>query len=623
MRTEIQNDNRLFAVLIAVNRTITRKPGRQGLLRDICRILVEIGDFRMAWFGAPDADGWVAPQASSGDTQGYLDSLRISIREVPEGYGPTGTALRERRPVVHNDILASPAMELWHTPAARYGFNSSACFPIQLPCGGIAALNLYSTQCNFFSADEEAFMVELCADIGYALEFAATEEERVAVTAQLVRTQALAKVGGWSADLVTGLSHNSPQASRINGMPTIPVPWDRFLEIVFPADLLRVQRTWNEALTHHIPYDLEHRITVEGKIKWVHNLADPEYDDTGRPVRISGMLQDITERKRIEAALEEKALLLQQEIDTRRQSEELLLQLQQQFATLNLELEERVDAEVAKNRGKDQALMQSEKLASIGQLAAGVAHEINNPMAFIYSNLGILEKYFAKITRFDLFMRDQIHDALPTLIQEAISSCRKSVDLEYLLEDGADLIREMSSGAERITQIVSNLKSFSRVDREEFDYVMLNSCLDCVLDLCSNELKQVATIRKEYEPLPEILCHPGQLHQVFMNLLLNAGQAVAPPGEILVRCWSDDDFVYASIGDTGQGIPDEIQGRIFEPFFTTRDVGEGTGLGLSIAYDIVKSHHGVIQVESQMGRGSTFTVILPRTPEEMADNVRY
>ena len=615
MKEKMQNDNRLLAVLIDVNRTITRKPGRQELLRNICRILVETGGFRMAWFGIPDADGSVFSEASFGDSPGYLASLRTSIREIPEGCGPTGTALRERRAVIYNDILATPAMGPWHAAATLYGFNSSACFPIQLPSGGVAGLNLYSTQCNFFSADEESFMVELCTDIGYALEFAATEKERAEVTAQLERTQTLAKVGGWSADLTTGLSSNSPQASRINGMPTLPTPWGRFLELVFPADLPRLQRAWEAALASHIPYEIEHRITVEGAIKWVHNLADPEYDHAGVPIRISGMLQDITERKRIEGALEEKALLLQQEIDTRRQSEELLLQLQQQFATLNLELEERVDAEVAKNREKDQTLMQSEKLASVGQLAAGVAHEINNPMAFIHSNLSILEAYFAKINRFDNFLQEQICDALPPRMQESVAAARKSEDMEYLLEDGTELIREMTSGAERITRIVSNLKNFSRVDREEFDYVTLSSCLDCVLDLCCNELKDVATIRKEYDSVPEILCHPGQLHQVFMNLLRNAGQAVAPPGEILVRCWSDDDFVYASIGDTGGGIPDEIRGRIFEPFFTTREVGEGTGLGLSISHDIVKSHHGVIQVESEVGRGSTFTVILPRTPE--------
>jgi PAS domain-containing protein len=477
----LYTDNRLFAVLSAVNRAMTRKPGRKKLLQEICRILVEIGGFRMAWIGAPDVDGWIIPEAAFGDTLRYLSSIRVSLHDISQGRGPTGTAIRENRPIIYTNILANSAMHPWHALAVEQGFNSSACFPFRLPSGGIAGLNLYSTDCDFFSPDQEQLLVEISADISYALEFAATEEKRAEVTMQLERSQALAKVGGWSADLITGLSINSPQASRINGMSIDPVPWGRFLEIIVPEDLPPVQSAWEEALTSGIPYEIEHRIIVGGKVKWVHNLADLEYDDSGRPVRVSGMLKDITEYKRVEVALEEKALLLQQEIDTRLQSEELLLDVQRQFATLNLELEERVEAEVIKNREKDQSLMQSEKLASIGQLAAGVAHEINNPMAYISSNLTVLEKYFIKILSFDRFQQEQCRDLLPVQIREAIADGRRSHDMEYLLEDGADLIREMVNGAERVTRIVENLKSYSRVDRQEFEYATLSNCLDCVL----------------------------------------------------------------------------------------------------------------------------------------------
>ncbi len=610
------HDNRLFAVLSAVNRHITRKPGRQELLSEICGILVEKGGFKMAWFGIPDADGWVVPQVTFGDNLGYLSTIRVSIHDIEEGRGSTGIALRENRPDICNNILGTPTMHPWHMMSACNGFNSCASFPVHLPSGGIACLTLYSTECDFFSDAEERLLLEICADIGYALEFAAAEEKQAKIMHQLERTQNLAKVGGWSADFRTGMSVYSPQASRINGMPTHPVLSQRFMEIILPEDLSRVQQAWEEAFTTRTHYDIEHRIVVEGKVVWVHSLAELEYDAFGNPSGISGMLQDITEYKRIEAALAEKALLLQQEIDTRRQSEELLLDMQQQFATLNLELEERVDTEVTINREKDQALMNSERLASIGQLAAGVAHEINNPMAFISSNLSVLEKYFTKIVSFDQFQQDQYGEAVPVQIRNAIAKTRESMDIEYLLEDGVDMIREMVSGADRVTQIVSNLKIFSQVDRQDFEYTTLSNCLDCVLNLCENSLKHLATIRKEYSPMPEIYCHHGNLHQVFMNLLANAGQALTAPGEIVVKCWSDDDFVHASIRDTGTGIPDEIRGKIFEPFFTTRDVGEGTGLGLSIAHEIVKNHHGVIQVESEVGKGSTFTVSLPRTEDE-------
>ena len=149
------------------------------------------------------------------------------------------------------------------------------------------------------------------------------------------------------------------------------------------------------------------------------------------------------------------------------------------------------------------------------------------------------------------------------------------------------------------------------MDALESEQVLLSSCMESALTIVYNELKYAATIRKEYESVPEILCHPGQLNQVFMNLLVNAGQAIDPPGEIVLRCWHDASSVYASVSDTGKGIPEAIRERIFDPFFTTKEVGKGTGLGLSISYEIVKKHRGELLVESTIGIGTTFTVRLP------------
>lgn len=154
------------------------------------------------------------------------------------------------------------------------------------------------------------------------------------------------------------------------------------------------------------------------------------------------------------------------------------------------------------------------------------------------------------------------------------------------------------------------------MDQPEREPVQLHNCLESALIIVHNELKYVATaIRKEYRETPALLCHPGQLSQVFLNLLVNAGHAIAPAGEIILRCWCDADSVYASVSDTGSGIPDEIKERIMEPFFTTKEAGKGTGLGLSISHDIVKLHHGALLMESVVGRGTTFTVKLPRTLE--------
>ena len=329
-------------------------------------------------------------------------------------------------------------------------------------------------------------------------------------------------------------------------------------------------------------------------------------DDVGKlGAAFNTMSRAISDRVR---DLHEQAELLQQEVDERRKAQELLLEQQLQLEALNLDLEQRVADEVLKNREKDQALLQSEKMASIGQLAAGVAHEINNPMGFISSNLRTLAEYFSQIVRFDQVVQENLGSAA----QEIITRSRESLEIDYVLNDGTDLINESLGGAKRVTKIVLDLKNFSRLDALEYESVLLSSCMESALTICFNELKYLATIRKEFDPSPEVLCHPGQLNQVFLNLLVNAGHAITvPPGEIVLRCWHDAPFVYASVSDSGSGIPEEIKNRIFEPFFTTKDVGKGTGLGLSLSYEIIKRHQGELLVESRVGRGTTFTVRLP------------
>ena len=260
---------------------------------------------------------------------------------------------------------------------------------------------------------------------------------------------------------------------------------------------------------------------------------------------------------------------------------------------------------------KNQALLQNEKMATLGQLAAGVAHEINNPMGYISSNLYVLAEYFGQIVTYDRISREAVGGESRSSLRDGIETGRER---QIILEDGIDLIRETREGVDRVMKIVLDLKNFARMDTEAQRPMELNSCLARALSIVNNELKYVATVREEYSPVPEILCHPGQLNQVFLNLLVNAGQAMVAPllGEIVLRSWHDNLYVYASVSDTGAGIPEEMRERILDPFFTTKEVDKGTGLGLSISHEIVRKHQGELTVESEVGRGTTFTVRLPR-----------
>jgi two-component system, cell cycle sensor histidine kinase and response regulator CckA len=382
----------------------------------------------------------------------------------------------------------------------------------------------------------------------------------------------------------------------------------------FPAETCRIFKAFHENSDCRV--DDEFFWRRDGTSFPVEYWSIPQIDEE-RVVGAVVTFIDISERKRTEATLLEQALHLQEEVAQRREALGRLREQQLQLETLNLELEARVAEEVKKNRDKDQTLMQNEKMASIGQLAAGVAHEINNPMGFISSNLRTLDEYFHQIIRFDRLLLEEGFPHLPQQTREAMAGSRETLEIAQIMEDGADLIKESLDGAQRVSKIVKDLKSFSRVDAPEQESVLLSSCLESALTICYNELKYVATIRREYEPGPGVLCHPGQLNQVFLNLLVNAGQAMVEPGEIILRCWHDDLFVHASVSDSGNGIPEEVRARIFDPFFTTKEVGKGTGLGLSISQEIIKRHGGEIQVETAPGSGTTFTVTLPRTPERI------
>jgi two-component system NtrC family sensor kinase len=260
-------------------------------------------------------------------------------------------------------------------------------------------------------------------------------------------------------------------------------------------------------------------------------------------------------------------------------------------------------------------VLQQEKMASIGQLAAGVAHEINNPIGFINSNLYTLGKYLTRLSGFLAVQSECIAAGAPAEQVEEVRRQQASLKIDYILKDLEGLVGESLEGAERVRSIVADLKSFSRVDECEFKQADINECLRSTINIAWNEIKYKATLKKELGEIPRTRCYPQQLNQVFMNLLVNAAHAIEQQGIITVRSWEEGGFVCVTVADTGQGIPEANLTRIFEPFFTTKEAVKGTGLGLSITYDIVKKHNGDITVRSEPGKGTVFTVRIPVVKE--------
>jgi PAS domain S-box-containing protein len=271
-------------------------------------------------------------------------------------------------------------------------------------------------------------------------------------------------------------------------------------------------------------------------------------------------------------------------------------------------------------------MMQNDKLATIGQLAAGVAHEINNPMGFVGSNMVTLAKYIEKYNRYIELLEGELSTLSSGALPEQILELRQSLKLDYIMRDISVLVDENNEGIERVKRIVQDLLTFSRADSSAAAPADLNSCLDSTINIVINEIKYAAELKRDYGDLPKVHCNAQQINQVFMNLLINAAHAIQAKGgevgEIVVHTWCDGDNVFVSVSDTGCGITPENCSKIFDAFFTTKEIGKGTGLGLSISAGIVRKHGGEIQVASEVGVGSIFTVSLPLKPPQSGELLR-
>ncbi|MDD4928826.1 MAG: ATP-binding protein [Gallionella sp.] len=369
-----------------------------------------------------------------------------------------------------------------------------------------------------------------------------------------------------------------------------------------PARVVSADGSWALASAQPLPMGarrmpLFHDLEIAGYLETTSN------DDAH--VRAAAMVLESIMRSgaRYFMASEMHIEVVQADFEELKRKHEALMASEARYKALAEHLEARVKEQVEIIETAHRHLYHAEKLASVGQLAAGVAHEINNPIGFIRSNLGTALSYVQKFQSVAQYIKSCNDAELIGLWQAA--------DLEFVMEDFPPLLQESIAGADRVTRIVADLKGFSSVDQTEEELVDLNDSIRSACNVAANRINSRADLKLSLGELPRLRCKAGHLSQVFLNLLLNAAQAMTQRGEIQVRSGIEQGQIVISVKDTGCGISPDILPRIFEPFFTTNDVGAGTGLGLTVSRDIILAHGGNIDVSSAIGAGTTVTIHLP------------
>lgn len=442
------------------------------------------------------------------------------------------------------------------------------------------------------------------------------EESLRSSQASLAEAQRIAHLGSWNLDLITKQLSWSDEFYRILGFP--PQAFfpnqESFFKTLHPEDYYSVKLSIQEACKHLKSYTINYRIIrPNGEERIVREQAEVIRNQAGTAISITGTMQDISKQKRVEQALVESESRLM----------ELAHNLDQKVRERTEELQKR-NQELAESlktiQETQQQLIQSEKMSSLGNLVAGIAHEINNPVNFIYGNLSHTREYSKAL--FDLIeLFQQEYQANSAKVKDYM----EDIDLEFIKIDLPKILTSMQAGADRIRQIVLSLRNFSRLDEAQMKPVDIHEGIESTLLLLQQRLKgsqghTSINLVKKYDKLPLVECYPGELNQVFMNLLINAIDAIeALPeskkqsGIINIQTQMlKSQRVLIKISDTGMGMSREVKARIFDPFFTTKPVGKGTGLGLSISYQIIVEHHkGQLKCLSEPGKGTELQIEIP------------
>ena len=669
--------NHLYAVLSQVSQAIVNIKDAEALYERLCRIFVEAGGFSMAWIGLMDAtSGILKPVCHFGHEDGYLEKVTITFnQDTPLGKGPTGMAISQGQVFINNDTENTAEMRPWRDEAMKRGYHSSAAVPFQCRGKICGAATFYSAEPGFFTPEERSLLNQIGHDISFALDALAERNERETVEmalrekdAMLQEAQEIASLGCYVLDIPTGIWRSSEVMDQVLG---IGKDYERSVEgwrlLIHPEDRVMINDYFEkEVLGQGRDFNKEYRIIRpnDQAERWVFGIGKLEFDAHGHAVKMRGTIQDITERKRMEAAHDQLATVVEQASETI-----VITDIHGTILYVNPAFEKSTGYTRAEALGQNPRVLKSGRqdaefyrqmwavLAS-GEVWRG--HFSNKRKdGTVYeeeATITPMRDDAGKITSYAAVKRDVTHEVelesqiRQTQKMEAVGLLASGVAHDFnnilaviqlqagilkseknLSPKQMDLAGEIEKATGRAANLTRQLLLFSRkqaMHRQDLD---LNDSVASITKMLQRVLGEDIHMQFKLAPQPLwVHADAGMMDQVLMNLAVNARDAMPGGGQLVIETSLRDfdentvarsvqarpgSFVCISVSDSGSGIPPEILPKIFEPFFTTKDVGKGSGLGLATVLGIVEQHGGWIDVYSEIGWGTTFKVYLPRLPK--------